>query len=452
MDNIRVGPDQLLHSSPITEWQSYTPTFENLGTISVHTSYWRRVGDHLELNIRFTLGTPAAATAAITLPPGLVIDTSKINQNTLVGHGIVGFSSAGARKRFILITNTTVSTTKLFFANDDYTTASNPFIPINGNTIANVGDPVGLQASVPIASWTGSTVSIDNSQVEYAYNTTPWGDSTDTNSANTAYGPEGAAFAAIGLSSHRRRRVKFLTPIQPTDEIDVQVSRDGGRSFVSVGKGTIFSVNSWAFQKWTYVDGGSTSNTHGIGASIVNANLGEVDVHFGQHFFIATDTTPTVSWASEVNSNYRWRVVKSRNPLTIGGLTGSLWQRKLLTSDFSTIGNTIYQFLNLEIGKTYVFSGSMLLNTNTTGTYIAVDIEHNGTRRDGYYLGQASNLWATYTFRYMFVAEATTIRIYLAEKDGNARVVHKYGSPPAPQNHSAYLEELPLHQQTSKWT
>jgi hypothetical protein len=300
--------------------------------------------------------------------------------------------------------------------------------------------------------------------VEYAYNTTPWGDSSDGNPANTGYGPQGAAFAAIDLTSYRSRRVKFLTPIQPTDDIDVQVSRDGGRSFMSVGKGMILSVNNYVFEKWAYVDGGQPFNTHGIGVNIVNANTGEVDVQFGQYFFIATDTTPTRPWSLEVNSNYRWRVVKSRNPLTIGGLTGSLWQQKTLPSSVSgtNVELTALRFNNLEIGKSYRLTYTPFLiqspgassrldttvsgsPTATTNIYANYALRRNLT--SGAYDSSPSDLQACYSL--IFIAETTTLYFHVTTAGCAA-----YGETFAPNKRAtnAILEELPLHQQTSKWT
>lgn len=76
---LELGPRVVATGGIITDWVDFTPT----GTFTTNTTYngkYRRVGGELEYQVlvEFT-GTPNAGTFAVNLPPGLAIDTTKIN-------------------------------------------------------------------------------------------------------------------------------------------------------------------------------------------------------------------------------------------------------------------------------------------------------------------------------------------------------------------------------------
>lgn len=92
-DNFSTGPSNYVYGTPITDWVSYTPTLTNL-TLGNGTSsgYWRRVGDSIEINYSFKLGSTSSVGAAPTfsIPSGLTFDTSKYtspNGDFTVGYG-----------------------------------------------------------------------------------------------------------------------------------------------------------------------------------------------------------------------------------------------------------------------------------------------------------------------------------------------------------------------------
>ena len=80
-------PVSVSSGAVVTEWQSYTPTISS-GSGSIANSSasgkWRRVGDSVELQVSLTFGTSPGTftTPQLTLPPGLTIDTSKVDKTT----------------------------------------------------------------------------------------------------------------------------------------------------------------------------------------------------------------------------------------------------------------------------------------------------------------------------------------------------------------------------------
>ena len=78
LDDISVGPANYQYGTPVTDWQSFTPT----GTWSTNTTYtgkYRRLGDSAEIQVQISLGgAPNAASLGVNLPSGLTIDTTKL--------------------------------------------------------------------------------------------------------------------------------------------------------------------------------------------------------------------------------------------------------------------------------------------------------------------------------------------------------------------------------------
>lgn len=150
-DNVVISPVVQPSTTLITEWQSYTPTFTNFGTVTVHEAYYRRVGGTLELDIKFTPGTTVGAEARVSFPTGL---TSRTLAN--------GIRQAGS---FTIFNNTTTAkvvplvesgVTYLTFGNQD---GASGFTKMNATSAFSSGNPVAFRAEVQIAGWNTNTVS-----------------------------------------------------------------------------------------------------------------------------------------------------------------------------------------------------------------------------------------------------------------------------------------------------
>lgn len=136
-----------LAGTTITDWVSYTPTYNGLGTLSLNTAFWRRVGDEIEVKALATAGTTAASLAYLTLPTGKTIDSTKIGTNALIGKlsaSLTPFSGG-------LVAFPGTSTTNIYFSSDlaNYNTG------VNGDTWAN-STSFGIFFSVPITGWSSS--------------------------------------------------------------------------------------------------------------------------------------------------------------------------------------------------------------------------------------------------------------------------------------------------------
>ena len=71
MDQVTVSPSTYVYDTPITDWQSYTPTFTGFGTATNILFYWRRVGSDIQIKGVFASGTVTAVEGRVSLPPGI---------------------------------------------------------------------------------------------------------------------------------------------------------------------------------------------------------------------------------------------------------------------------------------------------------------------------------------------------------------------------------------------
>ena len=85
MSNSAVTPTAFFYT-PLTNWIAYTPTYT--GITATGSTWYRRVGDTIEVQGFVQASAASATTLKISLPAGLTIDTSKIPglRKTYLGH------------------------------------------------------------------------------------------------------------------------------------------------------------------------------------------------------------------------------------------------------------------------------------------------------------------------------------------------------------------------------
>jgi hypothetical protein len=158
-DNVRVGPQAVLFGSPMSDWNNnLTFTPNNFGTVSNSDFWTRRVGDTLEVEGYFLSGTPAAATASITLPSGYSIDTAKISasaQRLQVGEyfqsSTVSTNFTTARIGAIHVNPS--DPTKVFFAVSGGATSGLINLDDGSNVILTANSGMSIKFSIPILGW-----------------------------------------------------------------------------------------------------------------------------------------------------------------------------------------------------------------------------------------------------------------------------------------------------------
>lgn len=315
-DSLQVGPFSYQVGYAGTDWIAFTPT-GTFTTNTTYTGYYRRVGDSMEIQYNLTFaGAPNSVVCSVNLPSGFSIDTTKMadgtNKNFSLGTGNARDASSGdsfplsmrySNTTTILIIPMDVSGTAVRTNND--LNATNPF------TIA-VNDTIDVfTVRLPIAQWSSNVQLADRAVEEFASNTSST-DADDTTSF--AYGPDGSAgiFGTTALTSERIKRVRFQTPILPTDQLVIQIKQSSTSQWVNVCDAT-YQSGVGAFQ---YQNGLG----YGMGIDYVAINSTDIGVAFGRYRSAsgATYGAAGSSWATSLTTATRWRVRKVSGGAAVG--------------------------------------------------------------------------------------------------------------------------------------
>jgi hypothetical protein len=157
IDTVQVGPQNVTFSTPVTDWVSYTPTFNGFGTTTAVEMWWRRVGDSVQVRGRWTNGTTTAAEARVGLPSGLTTDSAKLVSIQKVGDFTQGTSYAAAHDQQVL---GEPGATYLTFALESATQAG--LTKQNGNFFGNTA-VMSVNATVPVTGWSSSAQVVSDS-------------------------------------------------------------------------------------------------------------------------------------------------------------------------------------------------------------------------------------------------------------------------------------------------
>jgi len=291
--NLAVDAGTIINAAPIGPWIAYTPSsVSGLGTPSAYDCHYRQVGDSVELSIRITSGTVTAAGIQVRLPTGLTGVTRSINR-LLPGNVSTNYAGGTQSGMFPVLASAFPLDIQVGRNN-----SASILTAVGGNTILNTGDILYLTATVPIAEWAGAPNFAGQNDVEYAFNTQAVVNTTDTTSFG--YGPQGAA--VISNTAVTDYSVRWLSPIQATDTITLQISLDTGATWMNVNAGSAGSFG--------YVRMGSSA--YGMYVLEVNSTTSKVSFESTSRPTNATYAGAGQAWSAWAAVSTRWRVVKSR--------------------------------------------------------------------------------------------------------------------------------------------
>lgn len=159
-DNVVVGPTIEIMGAPVTDWQSYTPTFNGLGTVSSINFFWRRVGDSLEVKGTATTGTVTSGQIRISFPSGLSIDTAKTGSvSTIYGRMTNNYTSAAGVNTSHTIMVHSGQTSNFSASNFADGSSANNLTELIGTAPIGNNTQFSMEAKgVPIAGWASNVV------------------------------------------------------------------------------------------------------------------------------------------------------------------------------------------------------------------------------------------------------------------------------------------------------
>jgi hypothetical protein len=289
IDTLFIGPQPVRVGGAGQDGQAYTPTLTN-GTNITPTGIWGRSLDSMLGNVTLTVtGSGSGGTLAISLPSGYSINTTLNPVNSTVG--TFRFFDSGTNHRVGAVVIASSTTLNIYLDSGSGAMQGSDFA---------INDTVNLDFKVIITGWSSNTTMADRAVQESAYNSSTSTTVSDTSSF--AYGEQGAQIQSI--TAFLSRRVRFTTPIQPTDKLEIRVSTDRLTWFPA---GSLMNGGSQLIENARY----NGTDLIGVGYANVTGSLTDVDVVFGRYRTGTTD-----AW-SGVSSVY-WKIVKVSGGAQVG--------------------------------------------------------------------------------------------------------------------------------------
>jgi hypothetical protein len=334
VSNVTVTPDKnTVVGIAVEAAQPYTATFTGAGTVT-QSLYYQRIVNKLHVTGYFSTGTPDATTFSISLPSGLHLDPAQLQGINVTRVGTVESMTKTTQADMVFgqqlsaFTDTNTSTTVIYATEQS---GSNILAKRSGNGLFASSQNVSVDFEVPIAEWAGSGVNIGNNSPDCASNSGTW-DSTDTTSF--ANGTAGSTISS-DLSSARRKRVRFLAPIQPTDLLVLKLLHPDTATWIPmIGATRTASTADRPIVSLTRID----SVLYGAGYYLASGYAAtDVDVYFGQYINPNYSALGGAGDGWSVFTNAKWMLCKYSGAALTGFAAATSTSMGLITADASTI-------------------------------------------------------------------------------------------------------------------
>lgn len=308
LDSVKISPDSVIQGAAITDWQSYTPTGAWVSN-TTYTGLWRRVGDTMECQVKvLTSGAPTSANLYVTIPSGCTIDTTKITDTGapfyICGIGGVNDSYSIAYKLAVGYRDTS----SVYAVYQNNASGAVGYVTQVAPITFGASDYVDISFTVPISGWSSSVTMANRAVEEYASNSSTT-DADDTTSFADRL--SGSTFPGA-LTTLRRKRVRFQTPIQATDSLILEIRSSSTDVWSAVGNGSTGGIHPIFYQ-----GGASASSTYGIAIDNTSINGTDVDVAFG-HYVTTTGATYASAGNNWATGDGFWRVRKVSGGASVG--------------------------------------------------------------------------------------------------------------------------------------
>ena len=376
LDHIKVNQETAIPGVPVTDWISFTPSIQGYTSPAIAHAKWRRIGDSMEISCRWSAGAPDGSNIKLLIPNGLT--SAKADTVGTFNKSYTG-TSPGAMRAIIDASDlNNIGVSK----ND----GADGFSYISANSISTGSSTQEINAVVEIAEWSGSGVDMSAARVEYVYNSGTW---ASDNTTSFAYGPNGAAITG-NAGGYFRQRVRFQTPVQPTDVITLEIQLNNDPIWMPM-IGATYTATSLAIQPFNYYGAPGSLTSIGVGFDPVAGSDTDIDVRFGRFYGSTLDTGTTPGWSNFSGVNARWRVRKS-SPNAPAGIQlatattpGLLPPPSQMTDEVSSmLGHKVYEHgVSYNGGQSPVITlsfGGGSLSSVTASSFIPYQMQDGGWR------------------------------------------------------------------------
>ena len=184
-----------------SEWESYTPVFQGIGTPSLVAIEWMRSGSNMKIRGTFTTGTPTGSLFQLGLPNGLTVGGETA---LVVPTGrLLRASNSNTYLHFLA----TKGDSFIELGRSDRTVSTVQTSPVTGGTVFGTGEAQTFWLEVPIAGWSDSAQGVvvmgrtDSSSVENDFAFWVTNNGTAVISEESIVGTFGVSRSATGSTS-----------------------------------------------------------------------------------------------------------------------------------------------------------------------------------------------------------------------------------------------------------
>lgn len=367
LDNIAVAATQYVYGTPITDWISYgsTASYTGFGTVSSNTQMWRRVGDTLEVQAKFTVGTTSATEARLAFPSGLVAsDTSKIPSIQVAGEFINGASSANHGGA--VLAEPSVS---YFTFDSGATYGSGTFNaltkqPGNNMGLTDSSSVVTLKARVPVQGWSSAVQMSDSADTRVVSfsGTTSSTQAVTSNTTNITY--------TAAKDTHGAWSGSVYTAPVPGDYIVAHMRGDNGSTTQNF---RVYVNGTFSRQ----VGGTSVSGARAAGSvTIPNVKAGDtISVRSDQTTTLEATGNISISLISGPSSIAATETIAARYYASSTSVSGSYATVSWTTKDYDTHGAMSAGTFTVPATGKYQINAQLSVGASYTfgsGTYLAI--------------------------------------------------------------------------------
>lgn len=141
------------NSKTNTPWAPYAATFNGFGSVTVHYAFWRRTGDSMEIDVKWTAATVTASEARVIFPDNLALsaNSSRVSSAlTYVGHCAPGLMGTNTYLQWALVEPLTFY---CVFGRQVQTQTDAPLTKVAGNVLTVNNSPHAMKATIPMNEW-----------------------------------------------------------------------------------------------------------------------------------------------------------------------------------------------------------------------------------------------------------------------------------------------------------
>ncbi len=387
IDDVKLSPETYPHVSPVSDWRSYTPTTEGIGTPSNVNFRYKVQGDTLYIRGSLTTGTVSSNPFTISLPSGYEIDAGgKVSSTANIDAFGAGFRQTNSSTSRYLIEDAIpgilvgaydgTNTDKVRF----YRAGQNSeFDPQNANDLIASNDGFNIPTlAIPIADASANEIGVFASPALSgwrSYTPTFVGLGTVTQ-VSMRYKVVGDAIIISGSFKSGTASGVAATFTLPdgytidTDKIDSTAFRHGFGSMVRLtdASGTVNLTRGDVspFYNWYHAVYNGSTNLVQICARATNSGLflSDTAIYGNNHRYVVYDISIPIADASALISSG----VVPINKYQVNYLSSNI------TADNSDISDL--KFENLTVGKHYRVTGQATFTASSE--YGELTANHDG--------------------------------------------------------------------------